>query len=91
MNKNDAQPAPEEELFLVPIPSLISLLVRHHSDKGAPLTEEEVLAIRDKCTCVAMPAHARDAMNESRGYEDVDPEYVWEDWQDYLRATSGGQ
>jgi len=45
---------------LVPvfIPSLVSVLLKHERDKGTPLTEDEVLAIRDKATAVMLPSSA---------------------------------
>jgi hypothetical protein len=71
----------EQRLVLFPIPSLVSLLLRAERDKGSPLTEAEVLAIRDGCTCVALPPEVAAAVARSRGYDDMDPERCWEQWQ----------
>jgi hypothetical protein len=68
-------------LILVFIPSLVAILRNRELKKGAPLTEEEVIAIRDKSNCVAMtPAMLRD-IAERRGYDDIDPKDVWNEWQ----------
>jgi hypothetical protein len=70
-----------EPLVLVFIPALVAILRHHEIEKGAPLTEEEVIAIREKSVCMAMPAAAARDLADSRGYEDVDPEDVWNEWQ----------
>jgi len=70
----------EEQLVFVFIPSLVSLLLRAERDKGAPLLESEVLAIRDGATCVATPADGARAVQDERGYEDIDPERCWAAW-----------
>lgn len=49
--------------------------------KGAPLTREEVEAIRDKLPCVALTPTQRAAVDERRQYDDIDPESAWEQWQ----------
>ena len=69
-----------EDLVPVFMPALVVLLTHHEQRKGAPLTKDEVLAIRDKATCVMAPADILPAMAESRGYEDIDPERCWEQW-----------
>lgn len=67
------------------IPSLISLLVSKAEEKGSPLTEEEVLAIRDNATAIVTDAEGVLAMAERRGYQDIDPEHCWEEWLDFNR------
>ena len=71
----------DERLILFPIPSLVSLLLRAERDKGSPLTEAEALAVRDGCTCVALPQDKAAAVARGRGYDDIDPERCWEQWQ----------
>ena len=74
-----------EQLIPVFVPSLSAVLLNHEKQKGTPLTEEEVLAIRNK-SVVIMLAQCRAAlMEESRGYPDIDPEHCWEQWQ-HLRT-----
>ena len=70
-----------EPLVLVFIPALVAILRHHEIEKGAPLTEEEVIAIRDKSVCIATPQGMVRDLAESRGYEDIDPEDVWNEWQ----------
>jgi len=70
-----------EELVPVFIPALVALLVNFEDKKGSPLTQVEVIAIRDGAACIMMePADSR-KMDESRGYCDIDPENCWYDWQ----------
>lgn len=52
----------------VPVPSLVSTLLRAERDKGSPLTEAEVLAIRDKCPCIKMPVDVAAKVAAGRGY-----------------------
>ncbi|KAF6685231.1 MULTISPECIES: hypothetical protein [Pantoea] len=67
------------------IPSLISLLVSKAEEKGSPLTEEEVLDIRDNATAIVTDAEGVLAVAERRGYQDIDPEHCWEEWLDFNR------
>jgi hypothetical protein len=67
------------------IPSLISLLVSKAEEKGSPLTEEEVLAIRDNATAIVTDVEGVLAVAERRGYQDIDPEHCWEEWLDFNR------
>jgi len=78
MLKKDEQ----EELVPVPIPALIAILLNQEQEKGSPLTEQEVLEIRDNAACIMMPISSIKSMEESRGYADINPEYVWEQWQE---------
>ena len=70
----------DEKTILVAIPSLVSILLRHEQEKGAQLDEKEVLAIRDKAMCVALPVNVAAQMAETRGYDDIRVEHAWEDW-----------
>ena len=76
------EPPKEEELFLYPIPSFVATLLNKEKEKGTPLTEKEVLELRDSASCVALPISQKITMDESRGYEDIDMEYAWEQWQE---------
>lgn len=75
----------EDENDLILSGARCSLLAQEQA-KGQALTQEEVEALRDRAECIAMPHHARNAVDESRGYQDVDPERVWEEW---LRVRPG--
>ncbi|WP_231420519.1 hypothetical protein [Sphingomonas sp. Leaf205] len=70
----------DERLVIVPIPALVAILLHSAKEKGSPLTESEVLAIRDQATCITMSYSMAADMVEKRGYDDVRPENVWEDW-----------
>jgi hypothetical protein len=77
-----AAPAQAEEwLFIVPVPSLVATLLALENEKGSPLTESEVLEATDNAPSIAMPAHALAAVAEGRGYDDIDPENAWVEWQ----------
>ena len=67
-------------LILVPVPALVALLLNREEAKGSPLTEQEVLAIRDGAECIAMPHDVAAKVAEQRGYDDIDPENAWADW-----------
>lgn len=86
------QPAPEtlgadEALLIIPIPALVAVLLAAENRKGAPLTEAEVLEIRDGAVCMAVPAYAAEKMAEARGYADIDPERAWEEWQAFRQSN----
>ncbi|GLS34502.1 hypothetical protein GCM10010869_00900 [Mesorhizobium tianshanense] len=70
-----------EKLFIVPVTALVATLLAAEREKGAPLTEGEVLQIRDQAPSIAMPAHAYRAVIKVWGYDDIDPENVWGEWQ----------
>lgn len=72
-----------EDLVLVPIPSLIAILVNAAHTKGKDLTQAEVLEIRDNCVCIAMPKSTVENFEKKRGYQDINPEFAWEQWLDY--------
>lgn len=70
----------DDPLVVVPLPPLVTVLAWHETQKGAPLTEEEVLEIRGKAICMTMPRSQAAAMAAARGYDDIDPERAWEEW-----------
>jgi hypothetical protein len=70
----------DDELLPLPIPSLVATLLKAEQDKGSPLTRVEVEVIRDNCPCVMSPRWMIAKLAEGRGYDDVDPEHVWEQW-----------
>ena len=49
--------------------------LRYERDKGSPLTESEVIEIRDKCTVVMLRRTDAAKMDERRGYADIAPEH----------------
>ena len=78
----------DDEEVLVPVfmPALVAVLLRAEKDKGAPLTEAEVLALRDGAQCAMAPRDVTAAVAEGRGYADLDPEDCWAQWQVARRA-----
>ena len=71
---------PDDDLVITPIPALCLILVNMEKQKGSPLTEDEVVAARDAAVCMTVSRKVHAAMQESRGYRDLDLENVWEDW-----------
>ncbi|WP_316674807.1 hypothetical protein [uncultured Tolumonas sp.] len=70
-----------DQLFLVHVPALVAVLLSIENEKGRPLTEAEVVEIRDSSECIAMPLFAKKKIEESRGYIDINPENAWEEWK----------
>jgi len=74
-----------EKLVICPMPSLISTLLNREKIKGSPLTEAEVIDIRDGCPSVAVPIDVVEKIDAERGYKDINPERCWEEWQEARR------
>ncbi|MBX9668096.1 MAG: hypothetical protein K2X93_10780 [Candidatus Obscuribacterales bacterium] len=70
----------DEQLIPVFSPSLALLLAQAEEVKGKPLTEDEVISVRDNAVCMMVAPEAAAGMDESRGYCDVEPENCWADW-----------
>lgn len=70
-----------ESLILYPVPSLVATLLNRERAKGSPLTEAEVIDIRDHCQVIAVTPDVAKEMDEARGYLDIDPEQCWDEWQ----------
>ena len=70
----------EEKLLLVHVPALVAVLINAEDQKGSALTEQEVIEIRDTLQCIAMPLDVAEKVAEERGYSDIDPENVWQEW-----------
>jgi len=71
----------EPQLIPVFIPPLVSLLLHAERAKGSPLTEREVLDIRNKGVCMMMSLEHAKELAKKRGYDDLNPERVWVEWQ----------
>jgi len=71
----------DEQLCLVFIPALVTILLKAEKEKGGPLTEEEVISIRDSSTCMAVKFSDALKMDDERGYSDIVAEDVWNEWQ----------
>ena len=81
--------AQAEPLVFTPMPSLVSILLRLEEEKGAPLTEAEVIHARDNAACVALPAKEAAAVATARGYPDIDIEAAWPAWLAFKQQTGG--
>ena len=75
-----------EKLVIYPMPSLVATLLNREQAKGAPLTEAEVIVIRDSCPSVAVPIDVAGKIDVERGYKDLDPERCWEQWQEARKS-----
>ncbi|MFJ3409526.1 hypothetical protein [Pseudomonas protegens] len=72
-----------DQLCLVFVPALVALLLNAENTKGRPLTEAEVLEIRDNAACIALPVAVALSMENQRGYRDLVAENCWEQWQQF--------
>jgi hypothetical protein len=75
----------DDDILIYPMPSLVATLRAAERSKGEPLTEEEVIGIRNEFPSVAVPRDIAQKIDEERGYKDIDPENAWEDWQEMRR------
>lgn len=66
---------------IVFMPALRLVLTKLEANAGRPLTEAEVVSARDAGVCMAMDHRDAQKLERSRGYADLDPELVWEQWQ----------
>jgi hypothetical protein len=48
---------------------------------GQALTKQQVESTRDQGACVAMEPRDAQQLERARGYSDLDPELVWEQWR----------
>ena len=92
---SSSQSEPPELLTIWFIPSLVAVLLRAENDKGSPLTEFEVNSIRDKSSAVMTPSIQIPTLVKERGYEDIDADHAWTEWQrvrlDFTNADSPNQ
>ena len=77
-----------EDLVIYPMPSLVATLLNRERAKGSPLTEAEVIEIRDACPSVATPVDVAAKIDAERGYKDIDPERCWEQWQEARKSLA---
>jgi hypothetical protein len=77
------------DLVPVFVPPLAMVLGAAEREKARPLTETEVLEIRDRSGAVMAPPEVAEQMTASRGYRDVEPEDCWADWH-RLRVEYSG-
>jgi hypothetical protein len=68
------------KLLPVFIPALRVLLAAREKE-GEALTRQQVESTRDQGACIAMEPRDAQKLERERGYSDLDPELVWEQWQ----------
>ena len=67
------------------IPALVVVLLSKERETGRELTQQEVESIRDSATAIRVPVEVAKEMIKERGYLDIDPEDVWEEWLLYKK------
>ncbi|EOE2555014.1 hypothetical protein VZ114_20740 [Enterobacter hormaechei] len=72
-------------MTIVFIPALVAVLLSKEKEIGRELTQQEVESIRDSATAVRVPVDVAKEMIKERGYLDIDPEDVWEEWLLYKK------
>ena len=77
-----------DDIVIAPMPPLVTTLLIREQQKGSPLTEGEVLAIRDGIECVAMPRDVAAAVARNRGYDDIDMANAWIEWTAVRRTLT---
>ncbi|WP_309132981.1 hypothetical protein [Brevibacterium sp.] len=82
--------AHDDEFVLDFSPPLVAVLLAAERSKGSPLTEAEVLDLRDGSVCIRVRRSVADAITEQRGYADIDPERCWDQWQVVRTQLDGG-
>ena len=83
--KRPTRKSSDTDLIPVFTPSLVSVLVARELEKGAPLTEQEVITICERSTKVLFRTGEALRLIAKRGYKDVDPGRCWETWQELRR------
>lgn len=73
----------DEQIVIVPIPSLVSILLNAENEQGSALSENEVNEMAENCVCLTMPLSSALELELKRGYRDIRPEYAWQDWIEY--------
>lgn len=72
------------------LPRLAQVLAIFERDKGSPLSESEVLEIRDKAACIMMEQADAEILWEKDPFRDVDPNDCWADWHRVRAEVTGG-
>ena len=73
----------QEKMVNVYVPALVALLTRAEELTKRPLSESEVLRIRDNAEKVSQPLSVMPAFLQQRGYHDLYAPEAWEEWQLY--------
>ncbi|MFB7719402.1 hypothetical protein [Nocardia sp. NPDC056100] len=62
------------------IPTLLVMLISLEERKVTDLTEAELLDARDNAPVMMLPLSIQHEVNKSRGYRDIDPDNLWQEW-----------
>lgn len=65
------------------IPSLLSVLIAAKEKKKAPLTDNEILSLRDKLPSIILPDPLIEELNKGRTYRDIDAIDCIAEWRNY--------
>lgn len=63
------------------VPALVAVLLSLERENGAPLSKAQVELIRDKASVMVVSLEAATAVEEKRGYRDIDASDAWREWQ----------
>ena len=63
------------------MPALSALLLAAERAAGRALRREEVEALTEKATAIALDLDDSNALERTRGYTDIEPRLAWEQWQ----------
>jgi hypothetical protein len=84
-------PEPMVTVFLNP---LVMLLAGRERQKGSPLTEAEVLEVRDRAACTQMPLSQAERFYASLDAQvpipRLNPERIWDEWQETRVGLTNG-
>jgi hypothetical protein len=84
-------PEPTVTVFLNP---LVMLLAGRERQKGSPLTEAEVLEVRDGAACTQMPMPQAEkfyvSLDAKMPILRLNPERIWEEWQQARVGMTNG-
>jgi hypothetical protein len=65
------------------MPPLRLVLLKREQLKGSLLAEQQVNEICNSAICMAMTPSQKLDMDESRGYQDIDPNNIWVELQSF--------
>lgn len=83
-----ARPNPDK-LVIQCVPALITILLSVEQKAGFPLSKVQVETIRDQANVMAVSAEAAKAVDERRGYSDLNLASAWEEWQSARQSLIG--
>jgi hypothetical protein len=83
--KKQFAPGSDEPKVVVFLNPLVMLLAGAERQKGSPLTEQEVLKVRDTAQCITMTVSQAKKFYASLDSQvrvpRLNPENIWEEWQ----------